>query len=500
MASSITSLGVASGNDFSTIVEELVSLKTTQVTRQTTQRANANTIELSGVSELKSALSTFQSAITAITDDTEAFNVHSITTTQSSSNKIFSVTAADDISNTNFDLAVTQVAKAEKDVKKFSTDDGFNNSFEAGTLTFDLGDDETFTVDVDDGDTLEEIRNKINDNSYGVTASLVKTSSGYTLSISGGTTGDDATPITITSSAENDSTPDGRDSLSSLAIDPDSDYTDQGWTHTDAQDAVIEVDGEEVRSSTNKFEGVVAGLDIEVYQVSETASDTDTNTTTITNGTDDTSDDTTVKTYNVDVSTDSSASAEKMQNFVDAYNTMISTLTSLSASNTYTDGESNEDGGDLAGDASVKSIMSSLQNMITRFSKSDGGMTIFDMGLTFNDDGTLSFSSSDFEEAMETNANAVNNLFADDEDGLLSKMDTYLDAYTETSGILDQRTARLNEEKSDIEYQQDEDQATIDAYEAMITEKYSNLDTLMANNSSSLSSLTSVLSSLSSSS
>ncbi len=500
MASTITSLGAASGNNFSSIVEELVSLKKSQVTRQTTARSNANTIELSGVASFKSALSTFQSAITSITDDTEAFNVHSITTSQSSSNKIFSVTAADGISNTNFNLAVTQVASAEKDSRKFSTADGFNNKFEAGTLTFDLGDDKTFTVDVSDGDTLESIRKKINENAYGVSASLVKTSSGYTFSLSGGTTGDSASAIKVTASASGSTTADGRDSLSSLAIDPDSDYSTQGWTHSAAKDAVIEVDGEEVRSSSNKFENIVAGLNIEVYQTSEAASDNDSNTTTIKGSASDGSDDKNVKTYSVNVATDTSSSATKMQNFVKAYNTMVSSLTALSKSNTYTDGESNEDGGDLAGDSSVTSVMNSLQNMITRFSKSEGGMTIFDMGLTFNKDGTLSFSSSDFTKAMETNPNAVNDMFTNSSDGLLTKMDTFLDSYTESSGILDQRTQRLNSEKSDIEYQQQKDKETIESYQTMITKKYSNLDTLMANNSNALSSLTSVLSSLKSSS
>ena len=499
MASTITSMGVASGNDFSSIVEQLVSLKKKQVTRQTTARANANTIELSGVASFKSALSTFQSAITSITNDTEAFNVHKITTTQSSSNQIFSATAADGVGNTNFDLAVTQLAKAEKDTRKFATADGFNNKFEAGTLTFDLGDNKTFSVDVADGESLESIRKKINQNAYGVSASLVKTSSGYTFSLSGGTTGDSASAIKVTSSAANSSTASGRDSLSSLAMDP-SDYAANGWTHTAAQDAVIQVDGEELRSSSNKFDNVVAGLNIEVYQTSEAASSSDTNTTTIKGSAADGSDDKTVKTYSVNVATDPSSSATKMQNFVNAYNTMVSSLTALSKSNTYSNGASNEDGGDLAGDSSVTSVMSQLQNMITRFSKSEGGMTIFDMGLTFNKDGTLSFSSSDFSQAMESNPNAVNDMFANSSDGLLTKMDSYLDSYTESSGILDQRTQRLNTEKADIEEQQTKDSETIEAYQTMIMKKYSNLDTLMANNSSALSSLLSVLSSLKSSS
>ena len=188
-----------------------------------------------------------------------------------------------------------------------------------------------------------------------------------------------------------------------------------------------------------------------------------------------------------------------MQSFVAAYNTMVTQLANLSKSNTYTDGVSNEDGGDLAGDASVSMIKNQLQNMITRNSSTEDGMTIFDMGIKFNKDGTLSFYSSDFKKAMEKSPNAVNNLLAGD-NGVLTKMDKFLDDYTQSSGILDQRTDRLNQVKDDIAAQQERDTQTLEAYEAMVTKKYSNLDQLMAGYSSSLSNLTSVLSSIKTSS
>ena len=505
MASTITSLGVASGNDFSSIVEQLVKLKKSQVTRQTTARSNANTIELSGVSTLKSALSSFQSKVTAITDDSQAFKSHKISTTQSSSANVFSLSADSDISNTSFDLAVTQLAKTEKNTRVYSGADGFNNKLEAGTLTFDLGKsdsgkEQTFTVEVKDGDTIETLRKRINKNDYGVTASLVQGkdkdgNSVYSLAISGGKTGDSATQMTVTASPSDTSgTKEGYDSLSLFAIDSSSYATDtsKGWVHQASQDAVVNVDGQEVRSSTNSFEnGQIAGLKLTVNQLSEGASDNDTNVVEV-NGKK-------LKTYTVTVSDDSDSSADKMQSFVAAYNTMVTQLANLSKSNTYTDGVSNEDGGDLAGDASVSMIKNQLQNMITRNSSTEDGMTIFDMGIKFNKDGTLSFYSSDFKKAMEKSPNAVNNLLAGD-NGVLTKMDKFLDDYTQSSGILDQRTDRLNQVKDDIAAQQERDTQTLEAYETMITKKYSNIDQLMAGYSSSLSNLTSVLSSIKTSS
>ncbi len=500
MASSITSLGVASGNDFSSIVEQLVTLKKQSVTRNTTKRYNANTIELSGVASLKSALSTFQSTVTAFTDNRDSvFNSKKVTTTQSADANIFTVETKDDASNADFQLGVVQLAKSQKLNQKFSTDDGFKNSFEAGSLTFDLGKDEngkdrSFSVDVQDGDTLESIRKRINQNDYGVTASLVKTSSGYSLSLDTGITGDDATPISITASGKGG---DGKDSLSMFEASGNagSDGKIGSWSQLQkAQDAIITVDGEQVHSSSNTFDDEqVAGLKITVNQLSEAATDNDSDVVT-------TADNKQVKTYNVKVATDADSTADKIMSFVNGYNTLMTSLDKLSKSNTYTDGESNEDGGDLAGDSSVTGLKRQLQSMISGFSDSQDGLTIFDMGIKFNKDGTLSFTRSEFNEALENNPNAVSTLFNDKDKGLFSKLDSYLDDYTETSGILDQRTDNLTKEKKRIEEQQTRDSETIEKYQTQLTKQYSNLDTMMSNYSSSLSSLSSVLSSLSSSS
>ncbi len=496
MASTITSLGIASGNDFSSIVEELVKLKKQSVTRQTTKRSNANTIELSGVASLKSGLSTFKSTLTAFTENRDTvFNAKKITTSQAENANLFTVEAKDDASNADFQLGVVQLAKSEKLTQSFKNDNGFTNSFEAGKLTFDLGKDSngkdrSFSIDVSDGDTLETIRKRINSNDMGVTASLVKTSAGYSLSIDAGVTGDAASPLKITASDQKGG--DGKTSLSSLVTDGN----DLGsWTRTQkAQDAIITVDGQEVHSSSNTFDdNQVAGLKISVNKLSEAATAADTDAVSNKDGA-------LLKTYNVKVATDSDTTADKIMSFVNGYNTLISSLTSLSKSNTYTDGVSNEDGGDLAGDGSVTSLKSTLQSMISGFKGSEEGMTIFDMGLKFNKDGTLSFYRDDFNSAMAKSPNAVANLFNDKDTGLFSKLDTYVNGYTKSSGILDQRTDLLNKEKSRIADQQTRDTETIEKYQAQLTKTYANLDSLMAGFSSSLSSLSSVLSSLPSSS
>ena len=123
-------------------------------------------------------MSTFKDACDKLTKK-NSMNTHAITTTQNKDNTCFTVTGESDCSNTNFDLAVTQLAKAESVTQQFKTADGFKNSFSAGKITIDLGpetykDDDgieqtrerTFSVDIQEGDTLELIRKRLNQNDY----------------------------------------------------------------------------------------------------------------------------------------------------------------------------------------------------------------------------------------------------------------------------------------------------------------------------------------------
>ena len=430
MASSITSAGAASGMDFESIISASLEAKRAQLERQTTTQKEEANIELSGVGQLKSALETFQKALQAFTED-NAFNARKVTIDQPEDTKYFTVEAEEDASNMQYDVIVEQLASTEKISKNFTIGEN-ENQFQAGTLTFNLGkrenedgqmEDVSFTIDIEEGDSLELIRRKINENDYGdannaltitetpkdasddlVDADGNKLQSLDAFNFAGGTTTPDAGATTI-----------------------------GGWNYTKAQDAVITLDGQEVRSESNVFDEQISGITLTVNRVSEK----DDKQNFISN---------TLK-----VEEDYDAVATKMQNFVSAYNTLMSTMDSLYEHNTYTDGENNYDGGYLAGDSMLRSLQTQIQQKVSSAGMdSKTGQSIYSMGLEFEQDGTLSLDSTAFKEALTDSYNLVVNAFSGD-DGLLKQLDTFIEDYTESQGILDQRKDQLNSEISDLE-------------------------------------------------
>ena len=501
MASTVTSAGTGSGNDFESIITAYVEAKRSKYEKRTNQNLALAQASKKGITTLKSKLTDFQNACENLTKE-NSLNTRKVTTSQSSNYNCFSITTKSDCSNTSFDISVTQLAKAESITQTFKESEGFTNSFAAGKITIDLRHEEykddngqtqtrerTFTVDVQEGDSLELIRKRLNNNDYDVNVSLIKTDDGYSFGVTSGSTGQGSSNIKITT--ETTGTVDGDHmGLDAFNFNPDTDVEgDAGskqsvlgskWNYKEGKDATIYIDGQQVTSKTNEFDEQISGISLVVNQLSEKETDENGNTG--------------YKTYSVDITTDTAAAEQKMQQIVDQYNSLLSALDELSARDTYTDGKNNYDGGDLAGDSQVISIRNALQSMVVRFSDTDSGKSIYDCGLEFNKDGTLSINSSDFKDAMNNSFNSVVSLFTS-EDGLLKQMSDYLEDYTQTGGILDDRKDQYQDEIDSWTQKANDNETKLEAYEAQLRTKYGNLDSLMSSYNTSMSYIKSILSS-----
>lgn len=501
MASTVTSAGTGSGNDFESIIAASVEAKRSKYEKRTNQNLALAQASKKGITTLKSKLTDFQNACENLTKE-NSLNTRKVTTSQSSNYNCFSITTKSDCSNTSFDISVTQLAKAESITQTFRKSEGFTNSFAAGKITIDLGPEKytddrgqtqtrerKFTVDVQEGDSLELIRKRLNNNDFDVNVSLIKTDDGYSFGVTSGSTGQGSSKIMIT--AETTGTVDGDHmSLGAFNFDPYSEVegdvgnrqstSSSKWSYKEGKDATIYIDGKKVTSKTNEFDEQISGISLVVNQLSEKETDEKGNTG--------------YKTYSVDITTDTAAAEQKMQQIVDQYNSLLSALDELSARDTYTDGKNNYDGGDLAGDSQVISIRNALQSMVVRFSDTDSGKSIFDCGLEFKKDGTLSINSSDFKDAMNNSFNSVVSLFTS-EDGLLKQMSDYLEDYTQTGGILDDRKDQYQDEIDSWTQKANDNETKLEAYEAQLRTKYGNLDSLMASYNTSMSYIKSILSS-----
>lgn len=479
MPSNITSAGSASGMDFESIIAASVAAKKNQINKNVIYRKEETNIAISGVGKLKSALTDFQKALKALTED-NGFNTRKVTTNQPTENPFFTVSTKDDAADGSYDIAVKQTASNEKISQTFAN----GTKFEKGELTITLpeikNDDGSttkreFKIKVEADDTVASLRKKINNNDFGVSATLVSTDKGDKLVIDTGISGDKA-EFEMSFKAE-DGTADGASAELNVSTKNNTTNKVGKWDLTQGRDAIIELDGQELKSSTNEFKNV-SGLTINVQRVSEK----DDKGGFISN--------------NVTVSADIDKVTEKMNGFVNAYNTLISTMDTLYEHNTYTDGQNNYDGGELAGDSMLRGLKTQVQNIMTKVKGNSSGLDIYSVGIKIDKDGTMSLDSTKFKEGIKDNFNAVVNIFASKDDknpGVMTELNKIVDDYTKSNGLLSNREESLNMKLKDYQKEEAENATYLEEYEANLRQRYARLDTTIAGYNTSLNYLMSAL-------
>ena len=459
----ITSAGAGSGIDLESVISASVAAKKTQLQQPITTKKTNTQITLTGVGQLKSAISTFDTTLAKLSTP-GAFNKRAINITQDTDDPILKISSNTDASNGQYNVTVNKLATTSKIEGTFASSTS-SLITEDGTLTISAGDGNEFTVDVKKGDTLQQIRKRINNapDNFGLTANIVNTSDGKAkLVIDSGVTG-----------AGNDLKISGSTTeLKMFEADTSSATAVSGSSMSRTQqstDAEIDVDGNILTSDTNTFKDKVQGLDITVLRVSDKDSDGN------------------LKSNKVDITTDKSAIKTLVQEFVTAYNTLIDKCTELGKRNTIVGGESQDDGGALAGDSMPRSIRTLMANTVMEpNSEMTGINSIFQLGIKMDNDGKLSVDSDKFDDALDDNYEQVVALFSG-ENGVAGKLQTSLKEYTKTGGLISQRQDQLNSDLRDLSSREATAADQLEKYEANLRAQYGSLDTLLAQMQSSAS-------------
>ena len=459
----ITSAGAGSGLDLESVISASVAAKKAQLQQPITTKKTNTQITLTGVGQLKSAISTFDTTLAKLST-AGAFNKRAINITQDTDDPILKISSNTDASNGQYNVTVNKLATTSKIEGTFASSTS-SLITEDGTLTISAGDGNEFTVDVKKGDTLQQIRKRINNASdnFGLTANIVNTSDGKAkLVIDSGVTG-----------AGNDLKISGSTTeLKMFEADTSSATAVSGSSMSRTQqstDAEIDVDGNILTSDTNTFKDKVQGLDITVLRVSDKDSDGN------------------LKSNKVDITTDKSAIKTLVQEFVTAYNTLIDKSTELGKRNTIVGGESQDDGGALAGDSMPRSIRTLMANTVMEpNSEMTGINSIFQLGIKMDNDGKLSVDSDKFDDALDDNYEQVVALFSG-ENGVAGKLQTSLKEYTKTGGLISQRQDQLNSDLRDLSTREATAADQLEKYEANLRAQYGSLDTLLAQMQSSAS-------------
>lgn len=443
MASPITtSTGLGSGLQITDIVTALVdadkSAKQTQITTQTTQ----TTARISGIGSVKSALTAFQTAMDKLNSSTTpAFTGYAAT----SSNTSY-VTATTDNSAVagNYAIKVESLATGSKVASAKFTDGPTSVITTGGSLSIAQG-DSTYSVDIADGASLQDVRDAINTKlqSSGISANIITDSTGASRLVVGSTSTGEGSDLVLSGVAGLEI-----DGTKSMATSTDG----SGYITALAADAVYSVDGISMTSASNTVSSAVSGLSLTLVAKGEST---------------------------VNVATNTDGLKTSVQSFVDAYNTLITTINKLQTNSTDEDGTVTS--GALTGDPTARALIATVRSVLTSSGAGDKLTVLSQLGVkTTQTNGTLEFDSTVFTKAISTQglSGEVQNLFTG-EDGLLDRMGSAIKSYTDTGGILDTKTTSLNKQSAKLL----EDQAALDrrveAMTTMLTKRYTAMDTLV---------------------
>jgi len=440
----ITSAGAASGIDLESVISASVNARKAQVQQPITTKKTNTQITLSGMGQLKSAIASY---VTTLKDmaKTDAFNKRAVNITQDKDNPVLKVESKAGSSNGQYNITVNKLATTSKFEGTFGSSTTALAT-EDGTLTFTAG-DKKFSVEVKAGDSLQTIRKKINNNgdNFGLTANIINTADGKAKLVMDSGVSGTGKDLQITGSTA------GMTSFASALTKTQS-----------ASNAEITVDGSPLSSDTNTFDGTIMGLKVTVLRESD--KDTDGN----------------AKSNKVDVTTDKDGIKSMIKSFIDGYNTLVSKADALGKRSSIVAGESQDDGGALAGDSVTRSVVNQMSSiLITPSDNSNVFDTIFQLGIKMDNKGVLSLDSEKFDEALDKNFEQVVAIFGG-EKGVAGQLATSLEDYSKTGGLLAQREDSLNTELRSLAQKESTASAQLVKYEASLRARYGGLDTLLA--------------------
>lgn len=390
----LSSAGIGSGLDISSIVQALVEAETVPAASRLNRREADIQAEISAYGSVKSALSGFQAALSSL-QELSGFQARSASVSDTS---YFTATATTDAAVSNYNIEVSNLAKAQSLASGSFAD--ADTVVGTGTLTFTFGTydgggpsftdnpDKTSTDIVIDSsnNTLAGIRDAINAADFGVNATIINDGSGSRIVFSSEDTGlKNGLKITISGDGDLSDTDDA--GLSQLAYDPLASVgSGKNLTETIApEDASIIINGLTVTSDSNTITDSIDGITINLLK-EEIG-----------------------KTTTLNVSLNKAAVTGKINSFIAEYNEANEVLNALTSYNAETGVA-----GLLQGDAGVRTIQFQLRSMISSpVDNLSGSITsLVDIGIKTNENGQLTLDSTILNNALDTNFDQVGRVFA----------------------------------------------------------------------------------------
>lgn len=367
--------------DWSALITAAVNAKLTAATTISTSITN-NEAKVSAYKTLQTDLSTLSSGLsslaTAVVNSlaTNAFATRAATISSTgdvSASSALSMSVSNGAATGSHTLTISQVATAQKVIGTSQSSQTSALGY-SGTFSLGLGSGSSAAITVTSTMSLQDVVDAVNaqTSTTDVQASIVQVSSGSYEMVLTGT--EDAADISYSSTS-------GDDILNELGV------TDSTGAFVDvlqrSQAAEFSLDGISMTRDTNDITDVLTGVTFNLLQATTSGA-----------------------TINISIEPDTSQIETAVESLVTNYNTFRDAVIAQQA--TASDGTA-DSSAVLFGDGTMRDIMDSLQNALN---STVGGLTMADLGLSFNEKNELELDTSTLSNVLSTNLSGVTTLLS----------------------------------------------------------------------------------------
>ncbi len=302
-----------------------------------------------------------------------------------------------------------------------------STSITPGTFQIQVGSNSPVTITVDStNNTLSQLASTINNKGAGVSASVVQDANGYRLAL-----------VSSSSGAPGDLTVSGNSTSLNF---------NKAVTGTNAS---LVVDGIPISSATNTVSSVLNGVTLSLGSPSPNTP------------------------VSVNVSPDTTQVTTAINNFVTAYNKVISDVNSQ-----FRVGADGSGGGVLETDNSLRDVQSLLLGAISYSITGNGGLVnLASIGVNLNNDGTLSVDNGALSSALSSNFSGVRNLLQNTTNGFSQNVSKVVASITQSgTGILSIDSQSITNTSQSLGQQVSDLQAALAIQQTNLTAVYAQVN------------------------
>lgn len=436
---SITNLGSVSGLPLEETLKKLQDAEDKKLSIYTT-RAQSYQTRIDAYAKVQSALEALQKSAAVLG---KAETMAAVKGSVTGGTALTATVAAEGAVAGQYVIEVKNLASAQS-LQSGAVADRTAKHGDTGSFEIELADGTKRTIDLKGDTSLNGIVKAINaDDKSGLRATVINDGNGNNyLMLTAKDTGTQASIKNITVT--------GDQSLKDiLSFTTAADGTTSGMANTKAADAELTINGITVKSGSNNVSKAIDGVTLNLTEKTEAG-----------------------KPITLKLESDTSVANKAIQDFVKNYNTLQSTIKSLTAFDAKA--ATNQP---LTGDGTTRSIQASMTNALQAVLGDGSVRSLADLGITTDPQTRqLKLDQTKLDKALTENPADVTKLLTGDKDGLAKKFDTAFKDVLGSTGSLKTRTDGLAKSISDLDAQQKRAKAASDAEMDQLRTRFVALD------------------------